>query len=335
MNKLSIINQKVKTLFSKRTIACSIFLSILFHLSILITHYEAFEKSVVERKKEKKTIKIVLSDPEELKKKKEKSSEAKKNISKKKKQIVNSEAKGRIETPKDTRFLGKQDQVYDRQTIARKVESFKEAGKGEKDGVNTDSAESKVKVAEETKMAKTTNKVGTKKAISLDDLMVGEHTDVSVAKKSQKNEPLQKKKGLKNGNENLKGLASNNDFIEDVPLGDMTNLNTVEYKYFGFYDRIRKKLELFWGDTLRKKAENLYRGGGRIPASDALITSLKVILDYKGNIIDVKVKGTSGIRALDEAAIESFNKAGPFPNPPKGMLKSGRATIEWGFVVKG
>ena len=29
-------------------------------------------------------------------------------------------------------------------------------------------------------------------------------------------------------------VNQNNDFIEDVPLGDLTNLNTVEFKYFGF-----------------------------------------------------------------------------------------------------
>ena len=46
------------------------------------------------------------------------------------------------------------------------------------------------------------------------------------------------------------------------------------------------------------------------------------------------LKSTSGVEELDAAAIESFNKAGPFPNPPKEMLENGRAKIEWGFVVK-
>jgi protein TonB len=57
-------------------------------------------------------------------------------------------------------------------------------------------------------------------------------------------------------------------------------------------------------------------------------------INHKGEIVHVKVIGTSGVRELDEAAVESFNKAGPFPNPPQGMLKNGVATIEWGFVVK-
>ena len=61
---------------------------------------------------------------------------------------------------------------------------------------------------------------------------------------------------------------------------------------------------------------------------------VKVLLDSKGNIVDVMIQSTSGISELDEAAVESFNQAGPFPNPPKGMIQNGRALIEWGFVVK-
>ena len=71
-----------------------------------------------------------------------------------------------------------------------------------------------------------------------------------------------------------------------------------------------------------------------MPANTERITSLKIKLDSKGNIVNIFVKGTSGISELDDAAIESFNKAGPFPNPPSGMLQNGFALIEWGFVVK-
>ena len=115
----------------------------------------------------------------------------------------------------------------------------------------------------------------------------------------------------------------------------MTRLNTVEFKYYGFYHRIRQKLEQYWGNSLRDKVNALMKSGRRIPANGERITSLTVILDSRGNIIKVQLKGTSGVKELDDAAVESFNKAGPFPNPPKGMIKNGIARIEWGFVVKG
>jgi protein TonB len=122
--------------------------------------------------------------------------------------------------------------------------------------------------------------------------------------------------------------------VNEVQLGDFTRLNTTEYKHYGFFHRIRQKLEQFWGKSIREKANALYRNGRRIPASENLITSLQVILNEEGEIISVKIISTSGIRELDDAAINSFNQAGPFPNPPKDLLVNGRAVIEWGFVVK-
>ena len=67
--------------------------------------------------------------------------------------------------------------------------------------------------------------------------------------------------------------------------------------------------------------------------SEKHITSLQVDLDDNGNIVRVHLKGSSGVKELDDAAIESFNNAGPFPNPPKGMVRNGKASIEWGFAV--
>ena len=128
--------------------------------------------------------------------------------------------------------------------------------------------------------------------------------------------------------------SATNDHIKNIPLGDITQLNTTEFKFYGFYHRIKQKLEQHWGNSLRQKAKDLYRSGRRISSQGEKLTALLVVLDEKGNILKVKLKSTSGIQELDQAAVESFNKAGPFPNPPKEMLRSGKAFIEWGFVVK-
>jgi protein TonB len=140
--------------------------------------------------------------------------------------------------------------------------------------------------------------------------------------------------GMKNGDPLAQGLSATNDYVEEVTLGDFTHLNTVEYKFYGFYHRIRQKLEQFWGKSIQEKAEAIFRSGRRLPASENLITSLQVTLDAKGEIVNVKILGASGVKELDDAAIESFNEAGPFPNPPKELLVNGKATIDWGFVVK-
>lgn len=232
----------------------------------------------------------------------------------KKRQIVETQIVKNKLPPKETRFLGKVDQSFNKQAITKKIGSFKLAGVGNKTGLDLNK-----------KILKSKTKM------NLKDLSILQPP--SVLKKKAKQAKLVL--GIEAGKLGQLGLARSNDYVEDVPLGDVTSLNTIEYKYFGFYNRIKQKLEQFWGRSLKEKADAIYRSGRRMPASADRITSVVVTIDAKGNIIDVTIASTSGMRELDEAAVESFNKAGPFPNPPKGMITNGVAKIEWGFVVKG
>ena len=313
-NFLKSFKARVKSKFG-----ITLLLSLLMHIIIsfsYINNEDFIKKSNLKNKR----IKIVLR---ELPKKAEDS----KKENKKKKQIVNNEDTGKKEKPKDSKFLGKENQKYNMETTAKKIGIFKEAGKGVKTGEKNPLK----KVAKKTKpKPKPTFKAKkSKKKLSLSDLKFASKTPIKKLKSLSS--PI---KGLENGKLGKTGLSRNNDYIEDLPLGDFTNLNTVEFKYYGFYYRIRQQLEQHWGNSLRKKAKILYKKGRRI-ASESKITSLKVTLDQAGNIVNVFLKSTSGISELDDAAIESFNKAGPFPNPPKGMMTNGKAEIEWGFVVKG
>lgn len=233
----------------------------------------------------------------------------------KKKQIVQSEEAPSERTPVDSKFLSDKDRAFDRQTVAKKVDSFQTATQGHS-----------AQVGEQTHKA--AKKQG-KKNIDLSKIghnALGEENPfkevTQTAKIGQKTTP---KKAT---------VSASNDYIQDIALGDFTQVNTTEFKFYGFYHRIRQKLEQFWGRSIQEKAAALHRSGRRLPASEDLITSLKITLDEQGQIVRVKVLSTSGVRELDEAAVESFNKAGPFPNPPKDLLVEGEATIEWGFVVK-
>lgn len=224
-----------------------------------------------------------------------------------KKQIVQSEDPSTTERPDDTAYLSDKDRKFDRESVAKKIDSFKKAAKGEPGKVF-------------------------RKDLNLSDLgaFSPDHDPLKAAAK----EYSQKKTGLQNGDENSRSVSSTNDFVEEVPLGDLTYLNTVEYKYYGFYHRIRQKLEQFWGRSIQEKAETLLKNGRSIASDENLITSLEVTLNELGEIVAIAIKGTSGVRELDDAAVKSFNEAGPFPNPPKGLVVNGRVRIEWGFVVK-
>lgn|SRR5690606_1102450 len=228
-----------------------------------------------------------------------------------KKQIVQSEDSAIHEKPTETAYQSDKDRKFDRQTVARNSGVFNKAAKGSSLKETLSVQEKERRLQELSKLAGA--------------LMAAE-----VARKPSTSEKM----GVENGDLSSKGLSSTNDYVQDVSLGDFTQLNTVEYRFYGFFHRIRQKLEQHWGNSLREKSEALFRSGRRMPASQDLITSLQVTLNDKGEIIGVKILGASGVKELDDAAIESFNQAGPFPNPPKDLLVNGKAVIEWGFVVK-
>ena len=317
---------------SKELGILALIISVLFHTSALlykITEEYAESASASPREKVVKVNFKKLPPPKDGKKRK--------RVLRIKNQIVNSEETKNKTKPKTDRFLGKQNQNFDRQSIAKKIDRFKKAGKGSKEGTKQVRPSNTKLVGEQSQSKKskkvTKAKKKSTKNIKMADLNIFSNSP-KAAQKLKPKKGMQKNLGLQNGERGLSGLAQNNDFIEDVPLGDFTRLNTQEFKFYGFYHRIRQRLEQYWGHKLKKKAEKIYRSGRRIPASENLITSLKIILDSKGSIVNVIIQGSSGVRELDEAAIEAFNNAGPFPNPPRGMIRNGKATIEWGFVVK-
>jgi protein TonB len=315
---------------AKKYILISLLVSFVFHIGFLtVLKFDDIKKSVfTPEKKQEKRLRIVLRD-----------NKPKSNP----KQIVTSEKSKKKERDPKARFLSKNTQKFDRQTTARKTGAFKEAGKGVKEGKKRVAKKQKEqpKKQQQAVQPKRIVKAKSKKAnarkkkkITFADLTMGAKA-FKTLKKREVAQQSSKALGLKTGDKKKSGLSANNDFVEDIPLGDMTKLNTVEYKYYGFYHRIKQKLEQYWGRTIQNKAQALWRSGRRFPASGKnRITSLVIQLDSRGNIVKINVKGSSGVEELDAAAIDSFNKAGPFPNPPTGMIKNGLATIEWGFVVK-
>ena len=115
----------------------------------------------------------------------------------------------------------------------------------------------------------------------------------------------------------------------------MTRLNTKEYRYFGYYSRIKSQLNQWWVPKVQQKFTKMLRQGRTIASADNKVTKLVIILDDSGKLVKVQVMAESGIKDLDDAAIEAFRSAAPFPNPPKGMVdKDGLVKIRWDCVVE-
>ncbi len=126
-----------------------------------------------------------------------------------------------------------------------------------------------------------------------------------------------------------------NDRLVDVDDSLITKLNTKEYKYYGYYHRMRLQLNQWWQPKVREKITRIIRRDRNIASETDKVTRLVIVLDNKGALVKVQVIGESGFRDLDDAAIEAFRAAAPFPNPPKGIIEAdGTVKIRWDFVIE-
>jgi protein TonB len=129
--------------------------------------------------------------------------------------------------------------------------------------------------------------------------------------------------------------STTNDNLKNAENDLITRLNTKEYKYYGYYSRIKTQLNQWWVPKVQQKFTNMLRQGRSIASDENKVTKLVIVLNDAGNLVRVQVLGESGVRDLDDAAIEAFRQAAPFPNPPKGMIDSdGTVKIRWDCVVE-
>ncbi len=125
------------------------------------------------------------------------------------------------------------------------------------------------------------------------------------------------------------------DSVPGVRESDRTALNTKEYVYYSYFQRIRGRLEQAWFPLIKSKLESYYQSGKHLIRDYEHTTKVIVFLNSQGAITHVQIAESSGTFELDEAAVAAFNEAGPFPNPPKTMMGSkNEIEIPWDFVLK-
>jgi TonB family protein len=122
------------------------------------------------------------------------------------------------------------------------------------------------------------------------------------------------------------------DKLDGVEEGEGTYLNTREWKYASYFNRIKQAVATQWdpNGALVKRDPT----GQRYAYKDRL-TVLTVTLDDKGALKDVHVQRSSGVDFLDSTAIEAFRKAQPFVNPPGGLAdQRGEIAFVFGFYLE-
>ncbi len=129
--------------------------------------------------------------------------------------------------------------------------------------------------------------------------------------------------------------SQTDDYLADTKTGIQTMLSTREFVYYSYYQRIKQQIRQYWGPTVQEKVKIIYRKGRTIASATDRVTQVIVTLDKNGELESVEVIGESGVKDFDDAAIEAFKSAAPFPNPPKGIVeKDGRIRIRWDFILE-
>ncbi|MEK2644054.1 energy transducer TonB family protein [Bdellovibrio sp. BCCA] len=306
-----------------------VLLSIVFHILVVGTLL-VVDRLSPEAPKKTETVSINFLSPEDLQKMAQVEELAKKKALLPANQIVEqNETSTNEEAPENARFLSAKNQKVQKQTVAKVHGQFQNVKKAapEKTGPKGDGKHKNVVKEEESK-----------KHIAK-DLFKGFDASEALERQKVADKQAGLGEGRGNGDQNTgtgAETSQTNDYIKDVEAGLETVLNTREFKYYSYYNRIRRQLSQHWEGRVREKLSKLFKEG-RAPAAtnQDRITKLMIVLNDKGTLVRVQVLSDSGVRDLDDAAIEAFRAAAPFPNPPKGIIEGdGTVKIRWDFVLE-
>lgn len=119
-------------------------------------------------------------------------------------------------------------------------------------------------------------------------------------------------------------------FIDDknLPTGAENVLNAQESVFYSFYARLYEAVAPIW----RSRAHSAVQSQRIQPGEYS--TLIEVVLDERGNLVEVRQIQSSGIPAFDRAAEESWHRIGRFPNPPRDLQDAnGLVRTGWTFTI--
>lgn len=306
----------------KRRFALFLALSLCFHLLLVAMGFYAPQKSAENHQ----AIEVTVISKNEVKKTKTQTVE-----DKLKRQIVQQDIKpNQQEAPKDAKYLSAANQKVEKETVADRIGSFhnaKSLALGKEEPQHPKITQSLTPPAKAAKASQERSR-----NINLAEVYKTYDSGLLSAnnrKELTKQESAEPPVGSMNP-------SQTDDYLKDTEKGVETLVNAREFKYFSYYSRIRRQLSQYWEPLVKEKFKKIYRTG-RAPAAESKdrITRLMIVLNSAGNLVKIQVLADSGIMDLDDAAIEAFKMAAPFPNPPNGIVEGdGMVRIRWDFILE-
>lgn len=100
-----------------------------------------------------------------------------------------------------------------------------------------------------------------------------------------------------------------------------------------YLDQISMPLTESWNSGVRTQVAKLKSVTASVPG-DKLTTTVLGSVSSDGKVQSVQIVRSSGVKAVDELAIESFKRASPLPAPPPYVIRKGVASVHWDFNLK-
>jgi TonB family protein len=122
------------------------------------------------------------------------------------------------------------------------------------------------------------------------------------------------------------------DHLEDVDNGDETALSSKRWIYASFFNRLKRQVAQNWdpGSVWRRSDPN-----GTVYGFKTRVTEVRVSLSKRGELSKIVVTAPCGVTDLDDEAVRAFHAAGPFPNPPEGLVaKDNLITFAFSFYFE-
>ena len=105
--------------------------------------------------------------------------------------------------------------------------------------------------------------------------------------------------------------SPSNDLLNEA-MSDRTQLNAHEFLYAAFWNRV-KRLVSFYAD------QTLANARPRVPLTRSKYEIvLKGLIARDGSLEAIEIERGCGIEEFDQALLEAFELAAPFPDPPEG-----------------
>ncbi len=122
------------------------------------------------------------------------------------------------------------------------------------------------------------------------------------------------------------------DHLEEIEEGDETALNSKQWVYASFFNRMKRRVHQNWDPV---SVWRRHDPTGTVYGAKSRLTRLRITLGPNGALRKVIVVSPSGVDVLDDEAMRAFRAAQPFPNPPVGLVDAtGAISFEFGFHLE-